>query len=232
VEHLLAAIRGLGIDNISIEVDGPELPIMDGSAASFVLLLRTAGLKRQRRSQRVLALTRPVTFQQDGKSITAEPYDGFAVDYTIEFSHPLIGRQRMELDVRPDTFVRELAKARTFGFLADVEMLQRRGLALGGSLNNAVVLDEYTVLNSEGLRFADEFVRHKILDFIGDMALLELPLAGRFTVHCSGHALNNAFLRKLDDERDNCLREVVLGGPMEEPLLQPEEAPEAIPATA
>ena len=234
VEHLLAAIRGLGIDNIYLEVHGPEIPIMDGSAASFVLLLRTAGLKRQRMSQRVLALTDTVHFEQNGKSITAAPYDGFFVDYTIDFSHPLIGRQRMELDIRPETFTRELAKARTFGFLSEVEMLQQRGLALGGSLDNAVVLDDYTVVNAEGLRFADEFVRHKILDFIGDMALLELPLAGRFTVHCSGHALNNAFLRHLDEHRDDYLQEISLSEPYaeEELLIGPAEAPEAVPATA
>lgn len=207
VEHLLAALRGLGVDNVFIDVQGPELPIMDGSAASFVFLIRSAGLRRQSSPRRVLGLTRPLKFEQDGKWIKAEPHAGFMIDYTIDFAHPMIGVQRMRLDLKPENFIRELAKARTFGFLAEVEMLQRKGLALGGSLDNAVVLDDYSVVNAEGLRYADEFVRHKMLDFVGDMAIIGLPLAGRFEVHCSGHAMNNAFLRTLDDHRDMYLTE-------------------------
>lgn len=210
VEHLLAAVRGLGIDNIHIEIEGGEAPIMDGSAASFVFLLRSAGIVRQTRPRKYLALKRPFELQRDGKWVKGRPGKGFFVDFTIDFNHPLIGTQHMSFDLSPDEFIRHVAKARTFGFLRDVEALQRNGLARGGSLDNAVVLDDYAVVNPEGLRFDDEFVRHKILDFIGDMALLEFPLLGRFEVHCSGHALNNAFLRILDANRDIYLHEVTL----------------------
>ncbi len=194
VEHLLAALRGLGVDNIHIDVDGAEIPIMDGSAAPFVLLLKDAGIHVQSAPRKVLRVRAPFTYEKDGKSILAEPYDGFAVDCLIDFPHPSVGRQRLALDVTPQTFG-QVAKARTFGFLKDVEALQSRGLALGGSLDNAVVLDERGVVNEEGLRSPDEFVRHKLLDFIGDMAMLPLPLRGRFTVRCSGHAVNTEFLR-------------------------------------
>lgn len=202
VEHLLAAVRGLGIDNIALEVEGGEVPIMDGSAASFVFLLRSAGLKAQSKARRVLAVQRTLVVEQDGKRIEARPHDGFKVDYDIDFAHPLIGRQAMSVDVTPESFIRHLAKARTFGFLKEVELLHKNGLALGGSLDNAVVLDEYGVVNPEGLRFGDEFVRHKILDFVGDMAVAPLPLQGHFTVSCSGHAMNNAFLRALTGAGD------------------------------
>lgn len=208
VEHLLAAIRGLSIDNIRVEVSGPEAPIMDGSAASFVFLLRSAGLAEQPAPRRFLRVTRPMALERDGKYVRVSPHDGFAVDYRIDFRHPLIGLQDMELEVTPDSFVRRLAKARTFGFLCDVERMQRAGLALGGSLDNAVVLDEYGVVNPEGLRFKDEFVRHKVLDFIGDMAVSSLPLLGRFEVGFSGHALNNEFLRFLADNAATCLETV------------------------
>ena len=205
VEHLLAAIRGLGLDNLNVRVSGAEVPIMDGSAASFVFLLRSAGLVEQPAVRRFLKVTRPMALTRDGKSVRVTPYDGFAVDYSIDFKHPLIGRQDMSLDITPDSFVRRLAKARTFGFLRDVERMQRAGLALGGSLDNAVVLDEYGVVNPEGLRFKDEFVRHKVLDFVGDMAVAPLPLLGRFEITCSGHALNNEFLRFVLDNAATCL---------------------------
>jgi UDP-3-O-[3-hydroxymyristoyl] N-acetylglucosamine deacetylase len=209
VEHLLAALRGLGIDNAHVDVGGGEIPIMDGSAAPFAQLLSKVGVLIQKKPRKVLRIKKSISFSQDGKQITAEPYNGFYVDYTIDFPHPVIGRQRLALDVTPRSFS-QVAKARTFGFLRDVEMLQERGLALGGSLNNAVVLDERGVLNQEGLRHGDEFVRHKLLDFIGDMAMLPSPLQGRFTVSCSGHALNNAFLRHIVDA--DCLEEVILSG--------------------
>jgi UDP-3-O-[3-hydroxymyristoyl] N-acetylglucosamine deacetylase len=196
VEHLLAALRGLSIDNIHIDVEGGEIPIMDGSAAPFAMLIAEAGVRYQTRARAVYRVKRPVSFGRDGKSIQAEPHDGFFVDCSINFPHPAIGRQRMSLEVTPQTFAR-VSKARTFGFLRDVEMMKERGLALGGSLANAVVLDDQGVLNKEGLRHADEFVRHKLLDFIGDMAMLPLPVQGRFTVSCSGHALNNEFLRHI-----------------------------------
>jgi len=212
VEHILAAVRGMGIDNIRIEVQGGELPIMDGSAAPFVYLLRLAGLQEQGRARRVLALKKPVEFVRDGKWIKAAPHQGFAVDYAIEFPHPLIGRQQLSFDCTPESFARNVAKARTFGFLHEVEMLRQNGLALGGSLENAVVLDEYGVLNDDGLRYKDEFVRHKVLDFVGDMAMAELPLWGRFEVFASGHALNNEFLRHITDNADEYLCEMHLSG--------------------
>ncbi|WP_028587765.1 UDP-3-O-acyl-N-acetylglucosamine deacetylase [Desulfocurvus vexinensis] len=212
VEHLLAAIRGLGIDNIVVEAEGSEVPIMDGSAGSFVYLLRSAGLAEQNRPRRVLAVTRAFEHKDGDKRIRVEPHDGFRVDYLIEFDHPLIGRQTMRLDLTPENFVRRVAKARTFGFLSDVEALRRNGLALGGSLENAVVLDEYGVVNQEGLRYKDEFVRHKVLDFIGDMAVAPLPLWGHFEVRCSGHAFNNEFLRLLMDNAATCLRTMTPAG--------------------
>jgi UDP-3-O-[3-hydroxymyristoyl] N-acetylglucosamine deacetylase len=213
VEHLLAAISGMGIDNIHIEVTGKELPIMDGSAASFVYLLKQAGLRKLDKPRTVMTVKKPIEFEQDGKYIKARPYNGFRVDYTIEFAHPIIGTQRMELEITPKNFVTEIAKARTFGFLKEVDYLHANGLALGGSLDNAIVLDEYGVLNAEGLRFKDEFVRHKLLDFVGDMAVMGAPLHGHFEVFASGHAMNNAFLRHLDENKDIYLEPVTLAVP-------------------
>ncbi len=224
VEHLLAAVRGLGIDNLHIEVHGCEVPIMDGSAASFVFLLRSAGIVTQSRPRRALAVKRPFTLEEDGKNISVAPHCGFLVDFTIDFKHPLIGVQKMRFDVTPEAFVRHIAKARTFGFLRDVEALQQNGLARGGSLDNAVVLDDYSVVNPEGLRFQNEFVRHKILDFIGDMALMDLPLLGHFSVHCSGHSLNNAFLCALNQQRERYLEETV--------FVEPQTASEPAPLAA
>jgi UDP-3-O-[3-hydroxymyristoyl] N-acetylglucosamine deacetylase len=222
VEHLLAALRGLGIDNVHVDADGGEIPIMDGSAAPLVRLLSEAGIHTQSKPRKVLRIKKNISFSQEGKQIKAEPYHGFYVDYSIDFPHPAIGRQRLALDVTPRSFS-QVAKARTFGFLRDVEMLKERGLALGGSLDNAVVLDERGVLNKEGLRHSDEFVRHKLLDFIGDMAMLPLPLQGRFTVSCSGHRLNNEFLRHIVDAGSHYLEEVCLGGkPVAAPLPRPQ----------
>lgn len=228
VEHLLSAVRGLGVDNIRIEVQGRELPIMDGSAASFVYLLNQAGLRRQTKARKVLAIRKPISFERDGKCIKAMPHHGFHVDYTIQFTHPLIGRQNLALEVTPDTYATEVAKARTFGFLREVEYLHANGLALGGNLDNAVVLDEFGVLNTDGLRYPDEFVRHKMLDFVGDMAVIGLPLLGRFEVFASGHGLNNAFLRYIEDNAAEYLEEVVL--PLPEAAAQPATHPAPQPA--
>ena len=210
VEHLLAAIRGLGIDNIYIDAEGGEIPIMDGSAAPFVLLLGKVGIVRQNAPRRILRIKKPISFSRDGKSIEAFPHDGFAVEYTINFPHRLIGIQKMRLELTPRSFA-EVSRARTFGFLHEVEYLHKNGLALGGSLDNAIVLDECSILNKEGLRFSDEFVRHKVLDFIGDMAMLGIPLQGRFVVSCSGHALNNEFLRTITTNSHAYLEAVSLG---------------------
>lgn len=196
VEHLLATVRGLSVDNLHIHVEGGEIPIMDGSAAPFVDLFAEAGISRLAAPRRVVRVSRPFEFRDGQKSIRATPHDGFRVDCTIDFPHSAIGRQRLALEITPTSFAR-IAGARTFGFLRDVEYMHSHGLALGGSLENAVVLDEKAVLNPEGLRLPDEFVRHKILDFIGDMAMMELPLRGSFEIVRSGHQFNNAFLRAL-----------------------------------
>ncbi len=196
VEHLLAAIRGLGIDNVYIDVFGHEIPVMDGSANEFVKIFKKIGLEQQNTPRRVLRVSREVTIEEGNKLICAKPYDGLHISYTIDFAHPLIGKQHLSLDINPKSF-EKLMFARTFGFLKDVEMMKKMNLAKGGSLDNAVVLDEQNVLNEGGLRRPDEFVRHKILDFVGDIAVLQLPLQGSFEVHCSGHAFNNQLLRHL-----------------------------------
>ncbi len=232
VEHLLSAVSGMGIDNIHIEVTGKELPIMDGSAASFVYLLKQAGTRKLNKPRQVMAVSKAVDFEQDGKYIKARPYDGYRVDYTIEFVHPLIGTQRMELEITPENFSKEIAKARTFGFLKEVDYLHANGLALGGSLDNAVVLDEYGVLNAEGLRFKDEFVRHKLLDFVGDMAVLGSSIQGHFEVFASGHAMNNAFLRHLDENRSLYLESKVMPVPETVEDSVPEGLAEPVAATA
>lgn len=221
VEHLLAAVRGLEIDNLHIEVEGDEVPIMDGSSASFIFLLRAAGFRKQNKPRRVLTLKKPINFQQDGKWIKATPSNRLTVDYTINFNHPLVGTQKFFVECNPESFTRHVAKARTFGFMREVEYLRRNGLALGGSLENAVVLDEYGVINPEGLRFPDEFVRHKVLDFIGDMFVLGMPMNGDFEVYCSGHALNNAFARYLVEHQADYLEVEVAGnlGALEEAVM-------------
>jgi len=210
VEHLLAAIRGLEIDNIRISVQGGEVPIMDGSAASFVFLLRSAGLETQSRPRRALMLKRPFAMERDGQIIKASPYAGIHLDYTLDHAHPMIGLQSMCVDITPEIFIDKLARARTFEFMSDVENMQHQGFALGGSLYNSVFLDDYKALNPDGLRFKDEFVRHRMLDFLGDMALLDLPVFGRFEIHCSGHSLNKSFFQALHDNRDIYLEETVL----------------------
>lgn len=195
IEHVLAAIGGLAVDNVEVHVFGGEVPILDGSAREVVEALRRAGFVRQDAPRRVARIARECRLEKDGKSIIARPFDGFHVDYTIRFPHPVIGEQRFALDVTPESFAEQIAPARTFGFLKEVEYLHSKGLARGGSLDNVVVVGDEGVVNKEGLRFPDEFVRHKLLDFIGDMAMLGRPLLGSFTVSCSGHGHNNAFLR-------------------------------------
>lgn len=200
VEHLLASVLGLGIDNLIVSVEGGEVPIMDGSAAAFVRLFAEAGIRRLHAPRKVMRISRPLEVCDGVKHIRALPYAGFRVDYTIDFPHPAIGRQHMGMEVTPESFAR-VANARTFGFFKDVEYLHSHGLARGGSLESVVVLDDKGVMNPEGLRYRDEFVRHKVLDFIGDMAMLGRPIQGHFEVCCSGHQLNNAFLRKAEEER-------------------------------
>jgi UDP-3-O-[3-hydroxymyristoyl] N-acetylglucosamine deacetylase len=196
VEHLLAALGGLGVDDVRVEVDGPEVPVLDGSAAPFVILLHEAGLRPLAVPRRHLRVLEPIEVVRGGKSVRLVPADHFEVSYTIGFDHPLLRHQTLSLRVTPRTFTEGVAPARTFGFLREVETLRRNGLALGGSLENAVVIGETGVLNNK-LRFEDEFVRHKILDAVGDLALLGHPLVGRLEATKAGHALHAAVAHKL-----------------------------------
>ena len=197
VEHLLAALAGLGIDNVRIELDGPEVPIMDGSAAPFAYLVKTAGVRVQDTPKSFVVIKRPVTVMEGDKEATFAPANRFKVSATIDFKHPLISDQSFELEFSDRCFAREIARARTFGFLRDVEMLKKMGLARGGSLDNAIVVDEFSILNPDGLRFPDEFVRHKILDAIGDTSLFGRPVIGHLKVFKTGHALNQKLVQKV-----------------------------------
>ena len=199
VEHLMSALAGLGIDNLHVDVAGPEVPIMDGSAGPFVFMLQSSGIVEQDAPKRYLRIVAPVEVRDGDKWARFEPFDGFRLDFTIDFPHPVFGTENRHvvIDFAEHSYVREVARARTFGFMQDVEAMRAAGLGLGGSLQNAVVLDEVRVLNSEGLRFENEFVRHKVLDAIGDLYLLGHPLIGQYTAHKSGHALNNALARAL-----------------------------------
>jgi len=197
VEHLMSALAGLGIDNAFVDLDAPELPIMDGSASPFALLIQQAGIEEQGAPKRFLRVRKTVEVKEGDKWARLEPYQGLRMSFSIEFRHPVIDRstQSVTVDFAETSYLKEIARARTFGFMHEVEDLKDSGLALGGGLDNAVVLDEHSVLNSDGLRFADEFIRHKLLDAIGDLYLLGRPLLGAFTAHKSGHALNNKLAR-------------------------------------
>jgi UDP-3-O-[3-hydroxymyristoyl] N-acetylglucosamine deacetylase len=201
VEHLLAALTALGIDNAIVELNHPEVPIMDGSAAPFVyLILNEAGVKRLTAPRRYLKVLRPISLTDGDKRIALYPSDHFKVTYSISFDHPLLRHQSRTIRITEETFVEDIAPARTFGFLKEVEMLRQRGLALGGSLDNAIVLGETGVLNA--LRFEDEFVRHKILDVIGDLSLVGYPVVGHLVAHRGGHGLHTAFAAKILEETD------------------------------
>jgi len=202
VEHLLAALYGTGVDNLRIELDGPELPALDGSAAPWVELLRRAGLREQASERRTLALERTLLLREGEAWIRAEPCAGLSLRYSIDFSHPLIGRQELSIDGEdPEVFAREIAPARTFGFASELAGLFEHGLARGGSLARAVLLDESGVVNPEGLRFSDEPVRHKILDLFGDLALLGVRLRARVEVERGGHRLHQALIAALRSVR-------------------------------
>ena len=199
VEHLLSALAGLGIDNAFVDVSAPEVPIMDGSAGPFVFLIQSAGIEEQDAPKRFIRIRRTVQVEDGDKVARFEPFDGFKVGFTIEFDHPVFQSniQHSEIDFSTTSFVKEVSRARTFGFMSEIEQLHERELALGGSIDNAVVMDDSRVLNEDGLRYRDEFVKHKILDVIGDLYLLGHGLIGAFNGYKSGHELNNKLLRTL-----------------------------------
>ncbi|MBM3202884.1 UDP-3-O-acyl-N-acetylglucosamine deacetylase [Candidatus Woesearchaeota archaeon] len=204
VEHLLSALAGLGIDNAYIDVSAAEVPIMDGSAGPFVFLIQSAGVEEQSAPKRFIRIKRSLKVVDGDKWASFEPYEGFKVSFTIDFDHPAFRDENKtaSIDFSSTSFVKEVSRARTFGFMRDIEALRQRRLALGGSLDNAIVVDNYRVLNEDGLRYADEFVKHKILDAIGDLYLLGHSLIGSFTGYKSGHGLNNQLLRELLAHQD------------------------------
>ena len=204
VEHLMSALAGLGIDNIFIELSAGEVPIMDGSASPFVFLLQSAGIEEQEAAKKFIRILQPVEVRGEDKWVKFEPYHGFKVDFSIDFKHPVFAatNKRVVVDFEHTSYIKEVSRARTFGFMHDVESMRAQGLALGGSLDNAIVMDEFRVLNLDGLRYEDEFVKHKALDAIGDLYLLGHPVIGAFSAFKSGHALNNQLLRQLLETKE------------------------------
>jgi len=204
VEHLMSAIAGLGIDNLYVDVSAAEVPIMDGSAGPFVFLLQSAGVEEQAAAKRFIRIRKTVAVTDGDKSARFEPHNGFKIEFSIDFDHPVFENSAKSVcvDFATTSYIKEVSRARTFGFMHEVEWMRGQGLALGGSLDNAIVLDEYRVLNNDGLRYDDEFVKHKVLDAIGDLYLLGHPVIGAFIAHKSGHALNNLLLRRLLEEKE------------------------------
>ena len=199
IEHLMSAFAGLGIDNAWVDLDAPEVPILDGSAAPFIFLIQSAGIEEQNAAKKFIRVIRPIEVRDGDKWARFEPYDGYRLSFSIVFNHPAIDKsaQKAEIDFAEHSYVREISRARTFGFMQEVEYLRENGLALGGGLENAIVLDEFRVLNQDGLRYGDEFVKHKILDAVGDLYLLGHPLLAAYSSHKGGHALNNQLAREL-----------------------------------
>lgn len=197
IEHLMAAFFGFGIDNAIVEIDGPEVPIMDGSSAPFIFLLKSTGIREQRKPKEFILIKKSLTVQEGNRSITIKPSKELKISFTIDFQHPLISNQQYDFSFSGKGFIDEISRARTFGFLKDIETLREAGLAMGGSLDNAIVIDDFRVLNEDGLRYHNEFVRHKILDFLGDVAVMGAPIIGHFIINKSGHSLNHAMLKKL-----------------------------------
>ena len=208
VEHLMSAMAGLGLDNALVEVTAAEIPILDGSAAPFVYLLQSAGIVEQKAAKKFVRLIKSVEVRDgdgaDAKWARLEPFDGFRLTFSIDFKHPAVDQtgQSATVDLASTPYIKEIARARTFGFMQDVETMRANGLALGGSMENAIVMDEFRILNSDGLRYADEFVKHKILDAVGDLYLLGHPIIGSYSAHKSGHALNNRLLRAVMAQAD------------------------------
>jgi UDP-3-O-[3-hydroxymyristoyl] N-acetylglucosamine deacetylase len=201
IEHLMAAFFGLGIDNAVVELDGPEVPIMDGSAAPFVFLIKSGDVREQKSPKQFIVIKKPFKVDDGNRSVCIYPSKELKITYMIDFQHPLLRNQEYELNFSGRDFVREISTARTFGFMKDVETLKKNGFARGGSLDNAVVIDDFRIINEDGLRFDDEFVRHKILDFIGDISIVGSPIIGHFVVKKSGHFLNQHMLRKLMESK-------------------------------
>jgi len=199
IEHLMSAFAGLGVDNSIIDLTSAEVPIMDGSAGTFIFLLQSAGIVEQSAAKKFIRIKKNIEVKDGDKWVRFEPFNGFKLDFTIDFAHPVFAtsRQNVTVDLGEHSYIKEVSRARTFGFMQDVENMRAQGLALGGNLDNAIVMDEYRVINPDGLRFEDEFVKHKVLDAIGDLYLLGHPLIGAFSGYKSGHALNNVLLRAL-----------------------------------
>jgi UDP-3-O-[3-hydroxymyristoyl] N-acetylglucosamine deacetylase len=193
----MAAFFGMGIDNARVEVEGPEVPIMDGSAAPFIFLLKSVGIRLQNKPKKFIVIKKNVRIDDGDRSIHIRPSKELKVSFTIDFEHPMLKNQKYELRFSGKDFLQEISRARTFGFLKDIQILRENGLAKGGSLDNAIVIDDFRILNEDGLRYNDEFVRHKILDFIGDLAVLGSPVIGHFVVKKSGHTLNQMMLKEL-----------------------------------
>lgn len=229
VEHLLSAFAGLGIDNAEVELNAPEVPIMDGSAGPFVFLLQSAGIEEQAAPKKFIRVKKPVRVADGDKWARFDVFEGFKVNFEIEFDHPVFHRhlQSATMDFSTTTFLREISRARTFGFMRDIETLRAHNLALGGTLDNAIVLDDKGVMNEDGLRYEDEFVKHKILDAIGDLYLLGHSLIGEFSGHKSGHGLNNRLLRTLLADRD-AWEEVVFERPEHAPIAYVHAPPLAV----
>ena len=204
VEHLMSAFAGMGVDNAYVELSTHEVPIMDGSAAPFVFLLQSAGIAEQNKPKEFIRIKKKLEVRDGDKWVRFDPFDGFKVTFTIDFDHPIFKNsvQHATVDFSTTSFIKEVSRARTFGFMDDLETLRKAGLARGGSIDNAIVMDSFNILNDDGLRYKDEFVKHKILDAVGDLYLLGHPLIGAFSAHKSGHALNNQILRKLLAEED------------------------------
>lgn len=204
VEHLMSAFAGLGVDNAYVDMDSAEVPIMDGSAGTFIFLLQSTGLVEQSAAKKFVRIKKSLEVKQGDKWVRFDPYNGYKLTFTINFAHPVFAntRQHVTVDLGEESYIRDISRARTFGFMQDVENMRAQGLALGGSLDNAIVMDDYRVLNADGLRFEDEFVKHKVLDAIGDLYLLGHPLIGAFSGFKSGHALNNALVRALLADAD------------------------------
>ncbi len=220
IEHLMSAFAGLGIDNAYVDLTSAEVPIMDGSAGTFIFLLQSAGLEEQPAAKKFIRIRKAVEVHDGDKWVKFEPYNGYKLDFTIKFPHPVIAStpQKLTVDLGEHSYVRDISRARTFGFMHEVEAMRAQGRALGGTLDNSIVMDDYRVINPEGLRFEDEFVKHKVLDAIGDLYLLGHPLIGAFSGYKSGHALNNALLRALLADED-AWEFVTFGKPEEAPAF-------------